>query len=185
MAKEITIARESGVSSLNAVRINSPHIMSSSPTKRKGKRRDRFLPDLQPQDIVTTHEEYEGGGSLTVSAERTNEGLASRSNMDVYRKEKRMSRVLAKNGHRIVLRQDDKSGETYDVTIDGRPADLKWVTSPKYMLKHAEKATTKQGAEKTIFMLDGKYKKFRGTIRRLRENGYHGYYIRGDKVYEY
>ena len=184
MASEVTIAREGNVKALNAERKASRR-PSASPTKRTGRRSDRLFPDLRARDIVETREAFDGGGSLVVTAERTNEGLASHSNMEVYRKEKQMSRTLARNGHRVVLRQDNKSGETYDITIDGRPADLKWVTSPRYMLDHAHKATAKQGAEMTIFMLDGKYKKFRGTIRKLQDNGYHGYYIRGDKVYEY
>lgn len=178
MAQEVSVAREGGVRALNAVRESLPRPLSLSPTKRSGKRSSRLLPELKASDIIDTSETFEGGGSLTVLAERTNEGLASKENMEVYRKEKAMSRALAKDGHNVVLRQDSKKGETYDITIDGRPADLKWCTSTKYMLSHAEKATTKQGAEMTVFMLDGKWRKFRGKIHDLSEKGYHGYYIK-------
>lgn len=174
--KEPQVARESGVRALNAVRESLPR--NPLQTKRSGKKSSRLYPELRARDIVDTHNTFEGGGSLTVLAERTNEGLASKENMEVYRKEKAMSTFLAKDGHNVVLRQDNKKGETYDISIDGRPADLKWVTSPKYMLGHAKKATTKQGAEMTVFMLDGKWRKFRETIHTLSQKGYHGYYIK-------
>ena len=183
MASEVYITSGGTRNAVNAIRERLPRPLT--PTKRKGSRNERILPDLKPQDIITTRENFEGGGSLTVLAERTNEGLASKSNIEVYRKEKKMSRILAKNGHEVTLRQSSKKGDTYDVDIDGGKADLKWLTSPKYMMKHAKKATTQQGAQKTIFMLNGRFGKYRGAIRKLQTKGYHGYYIRGEKVFEY
>ena len=166
---------------------SSTRMANFSPTTRIGKESKRLFPDLEAQDIVDTYETFENGGSLTILAERTNKGLSSRSNWDVYKKEKEMSRILAEDGHNVVLRESSKAGETYDITIDGIAADLKWVTSPKFMKAHAEKATTKQGAAMTVFMIDGKWKRFRGMVHDLSSTGYHGLYIRKNTgvVYTY
>jgi hypothetical protein len=44
-----------------------------------------------------------------------------------------MSKVFAKNGYKVELREGKQKGATYDVKIDGVKADLKSVSSANNM----------------------------------------------------
>ncbi len=75
--------------------------------------------------------------------------------MEKFLKEREMSRVIACNGHNVEYREENQvHGDTFDIFIDGIPADLKKLTSGAGDLhKHCRKAFKDQGAKKVVFSL--------------------------------
>jgi DNA-binding LacI/PurR family transcriptional regulator len=82
-----------------------------------------------------------------------------------------MSKVFAKNGYMIELREGKKAGDTYDVKINGFKADLKSVSSHNNIIRHAKKAINKQGAQMVFFEINEMDDRKRQALANLKRKG--------------
>ena len=93
-------------------------------------------------------------GYVVTSKERIMESQASNNEKKKFKKEMRMCKVLADNGHDVeYLRGVNRPvGQTYDIFMDGIKADLKCITGGAgNIVKYAKKTLTKQGGEAVVF----------------------------------
>ena len=77
-----------------------------------------------------------------IAKKRIEQAKKGKTEMKKFLKEREMSRVVARNGHNVEYREESQfSGDTFDIFIDGIPADLKKLTSGAGDLhKHCKKA---------------------------------------------
>lgn len=94
------------------------------------------------------------GGFLATHKQRIEAGTINKNERIKYQKEAEMCRVFARNGYRVEHQAEQPGISSPDVTIDGRPADLKRVSSHNNIVRHAVKAVKKQGAEEVLFQVD-------------------------------
>lgn len=88
-------------------------------------------------------------GTLYTSRERIGEGKLNKQEKAKFDKEHVMCRTLADNGHRVYYRESVEG--SFDIFMDGKPTDLKKVSSHNNIVKYAKKAVNKQGAEIVVF----------------------------------
>lgn len=119
-------------------------------------------------DVLKAWDEYESlgmewqkdyfngnnGGFLATHRDRKEAGEVNKNERKKYEKELEMCRVFARGGYRIEHLPEQPGVSSPDVTIDGRPADLKRVSSHNNIVRHAVKAVKKQGAEEVLFQVD-------------------------------
>lgn len=94
------------------------------------------------------------GGFLATHKQRIEAGSANKNERLKYKKEAGMCRVFAENGYRMEHQAEAPGVSSPDVLIDGKPADLKRVSSHNNIVRHAVKAVKKQGAEEVLFQVD-------------------------------
>lgn len=94
------------------------------------------------------------GGFLATHKQRIEAGAINKNERMKYQKEAEMCRVFTRNGYRVEHQAEQPGVSSPDVTIDGRPADLKRVSSHNNIVRHAVKAVKKQGAEEVLFQVD-------------------------------
>ena len=94
-------------------------------------------------------------GNLMIAKKRIEQAKKGKTEMEKFLKEREMSRVIARNGHNVEYREESQvHGDTFDIFIDGIPADLKKLTSGAGDLhKHCRKAFKDQGAKIVVFSL--------------------------------
>ncbi len=93
-------------------------------------------------------------GFVVTQKERIAEAEKSTNEGNKYKKEKRMTEVLANNGYDVeYLRGENRpSGQTYDILMNGIKADLKCINGGAgNIVKYASKAFKKQGADAVVF----------------------------------
>lgn len=107
-------------------------------------------------------------GNLMIAKERVEQAKKSKNEMDKFLKEREMCRVLAQRGNNIEYRKDVKTpGETYDIYMNGIPAELKEIkdgSGAGNIVKKARKALTEQGADIVIFSLPTKMREYREQL---------------------
>ena len=93
-----------------------------------------------------------GRGYVVTEKERIAEAYVSKNEEKKFEKEMRMCKVAADNGHRIEYLQgvNRPKGETYDITFDGIPTELKSTNSVGNIVQHIGKAVNKQGAHAVL-----------------------------------
>lgn len=96
-----------------------------------------------------------GHGYVVTEIERIKEANASKNEMEKYEKEMDMCKVAADNGHKIEYLQgvNRPKGETFDITFDGIPTDLKSTQSPGNLVQYVKKAYKEQGANAVFLEL--------------------------------
>lgn len=94
-------------------------------------------------------------GYVMTEKERIEEAKTSKNEKAKFKKEFNMCRVIADNGHKVEYLHgvNRTPGETYDITIDGTPAELKATSSHNNIEKYAKKAYREQGAQAIVFEL--------------------------------
>lgn len=100
-----------------------------------------------------------------------------------FKKEMSMCKVIADNGHDIEFLHGDgrTRGETYDIRLDGIPADLKCITGTgASMPKYAKHAFREQGAKIVIFELPSHDKSIYDMLKEA-----HRKYSKDGKIYFY
>ena len=128
--------------------------------------------------FIKTYFNRDNGGYVVTDALRKREqGSASKQEIAIYKKEKNMCIVFAKAGHTIVHRSAKSGDLTYDVIIDGQPADLKRTRSHNNMQKYASHATHDQGAKLVLFQFDAFTSEMQRELERLQRRGIHGMYF--------
>lgn len=95
-------------------------------------------------------------GYVMTEKERIAEAKASKQERKKYKKELNMCMVIADNGHKVEYLHgvNRPVGETYDITLDGTPAELKATSSHNNIEKYAKKAYREQGAKAIVFEFD-------------------------------
>ena len=90
---------------------------------------------------------------MATSWKRIEEARKSNQEKTKFEREHQICLVFAKEGHRIKHLPDRKPNEkgTYDVIIDDVKADLKKTKSTNNVIKYANRAINKQGAQVILF----------------------------------
>lgn len=135
------------------------------------------------------HFSYESpsGGSVTVNEQRIESSRKSKNERKKFDKEFAMCRVLADNGHTVVMLAETPGISSPDITLDGQKAELKSVScTSTHIVDYAIKATTKQGAEIVIFQTDRITAKFMEDIGKIKMRNIQGMYFQADgpELYE-
>ena len=98
--------------------------------------------------------------------------------------------TLAVGKHSVVYRESVQSkGNSYDIVLDGQPAELKKAKSANHIVGYAKKAVGEQGASIVVFEFEKDSKKVHEEIDKLKNRyGIHGFYFfsnRKHKIYEF
>ncbi|MCQ2959486.1 MAG: hypothetical protein MJ198_04775 [Bacteroidales bacterium] len=88
-----------------------------------------------------------------------------------------MCEILKLHGFHIEHLSDNKEEGTYDITLNGIPADLKRMTSSSNIVKNASYAIHKQNAQLIIFQFDKWDDSFREKVGVLKQKHIQGYYF--------
>lgn len=96
------------------------------------------------------------GGYLVTDLERIKKGRMNSSERGIFNKEQEISRVGANNGYKILhlSDKDRPAGQTYDVLLDGVPAELKSFSGAGAVERQIKDAIRKQGAELVLVRIE-------------------------------
>ncbi len=126
-------------------------------------------------------------GYVMTEKERITEAKASKQEKKKYKKELNMCMVIADNGHKVEYLHgvNRPVGETYDITLDGTPAELKATGSHNNIEKYAKKAFKEQGAKAIVFELEKRTSDIYEALNEAKRK-YPGlsiyFYFKNDKV---
>lgn len=121
---------------------------------------------------------------MVTSKERVKEGRRNSREREIFEKELAMCHTCAMNGHRVeyLSSANREKDATYDIILDGKPADLKSFTGTGAMIRQLKHALREQGAEVEIVELDNGSDLLYNKIIEARRKIEHGeiyYYIKG------
>lgn len=111
------------------------------------------------------------GGYLATHCDRSGAAEANKNERQKYEKEAEMCRVFARGGYRIEHKAETPGVSSPDVTIDGKPADLKRLSSHNNIVRHAVKAVRKQGAKEVLLQIDNMTDDVRRELSKLKKIG--------------
>lgn len=97
--------------------------------------------------------------------------------IEKYQKEHTMCLVLKQHGFRVEHLSDEKKDGTYDIHLNGIPADLKRLKGYSNIVKRAIHAIHHQKAQLIVFQFDGWSEKYRIEIENLKNYNIHGMYF--------
>ena len=117
------------------------------------------------------------GGYLVTQRKRIRESRKSKNEKAKYAKEHEMCLVLKTHGYKVEHLSDKKVEGSYDITINGIPADLKRMQGCTNIEKKAKHSIKKQGARCIVFQFDNWNENFRAEINNIQRKGIHGYYF--------
>lgn len=129
-------------------------------------------------------------GFVVTEKKRLEEAKASKNEKEKFKKEYRMCRVAADNGHRVeFLNGTERTpGQTYDIHLDGVATDLKATGSVGNIVKHARKAYKEQGAKAVLFEIQAPtptlFHKF-GEIKRKYDLKVYFYFAEQKVLFEF
>ena len=126
------------------------------------------------------------GGYLVIDRRRIVQGSINKQEIEKFEKERDMCIVLAKNGYTVEYLEDRQG--SYDIYLNGIPADLKSTSSHNNMVKYARKATREQGAKIVVFEFEKETDMMHAEIRRLQSKAIRGKYYfsrKKDIVYDF
>ena len=89
------------------------------------------------------------GGYLVIERERIAQSLMNKQEKAKFKREYAMCLTLAKNGYAVEYLKDKP--KSYDILLNGTPADLKKTTSHNHIIHYAKKAVYRQNADIVIF----------------------------------
>lgn len=93
----------------------------------------------------------DSGGYIVVDKQRLYKGNLNKQEKAKFDKEYGMCEVLAKQGHKIELVEEPSTKAFYDIMLDGKPAELKKLSSHNNIVKEAKKAIKNKGADVVVF----------------------------------
>ncbi|MCD8386271.1 MAG: hypothetical protein LUD17_05195 [Bacteroidales bacterium] len=113
-----------------------------------------------------TYFDHETGGYVVTHKDRIKSGKQSDNEWEKFMKEQDMAQDLAQQGHKVAHLSDlgRPKGQTYDILYDGKPADLKSVSSHNNIERYARHALRDQGAKIVIFRLETSVKQDKALI---------------------
>lgn len=91
------------------------------------------------------------GGYVIVNAGRYEQRLKSKQEQLNFDKEIEMSKVLATNGRRVILLDEDVRVSSPDILLNGKTAELKKLSSHNNIVKEAKDAVRKKNAKVVVF----------------------------------
>ena len=92
------------------------------------------------------------GGYLVIENQRIAQSKINKQEKEKFKKERNMCSVLAVNGYAVEYLKDVQG--SYDILLNGVPADLKKTESHNNIVGYAKKAVYRQGAKIVIFEFD-------------------------------
>ena len=127
------------------------------------------------------------GGYVVVNEMRQLKSQISKNETAKFEKEFGMTKVLAKNGYKIEMLNENSRESSPDIRIDGLLADLKRTSSHNNIVKYAKKATRNQGADLVLFQFEELTPEIRFEINILINMNIHGkYFVTGSNtLYEF
>lgn len=130
-------------------------LLSSQSDKRKKDNEEKNRAEFEKYPTDKWEHSYfseKGNGFVVTEKERIEEAKKSPNEKAKYDKEYKMCCVAADNGLKVEYLHGNgrKEGETYDVRLNGIPADLKSTNSVGDLVKHIRKAYRKQGAKAVL-----------------------------------
>ena len=131
----------------------------------------RRIEKYNEEEWERTYIAPKNNGLVVTQHERIKESKVHENELEKFKKELRMCKVLADNGHDIEFLHGENrpAGQTYDIRIDGIKADLKCITgSGSSIVKYAKTALTKQGGEAVVFELPSHTQKLYDAITEAR-----------------
>ena len=109
------------------------------------------------------------GGYLVIENQRIAQSRRNKQEKEKFEKERGMCIVLAKNGYAVEYLKDAQG--SYDILLNGIPADLKKTASHNNILAYAKKAVYRQGAKMIVLELEKETAHLRAELRELKEKG--------------
>lgn len=108
------------------------------------------------QEYVDTEGEHiffdeRTGGYVIASTGRYAQRLKSKQEQLKFDKELGMSKVLATNGRRVILLDEDVRVSSPDILLNGKTAELKKLSSHNNIVKEAKDAVRKKNAQVVVF----------------------------------
>lgn len=116
------------------------------------------------------------GGYLVIHKNRITASKINKNELQKFEKEYRMVKNLANSGYRIEMLEEVPRISSPDILFNGIKADLKSVSSHNNIIKYADDAINKQGAEIVVFEFTADTPKIREKIAELKRKGYKSYY---------
>ncbi|MCD8209072.1 MAG: hypothetical protein LUD72_14130 [Bacteroidales bacterium] len=117
------------------------------------------------------------GGYVVVNRKRLAKARKSSNEREKYETEFGIAKVYARNGHAIEMLEENPNVCSYDVLIDGRPADIKNTSKPNNIYNYGKEAVRKQGAEIVLFQFEKMTPHVMKELNNLSKKGIHGMYI--------
>ncbi len=151
--------------------------MQKRDKKYKGQRSCEKYKSYDPNVWSLEFFDKKTGGYVVVNRKRLANAAKYKKEGEKYEKEFMTVKVLALNGHAIEMMKEISGVTSPDVTINGVPAEIKCVKSAANMVRHARKATKKQGARIVLFKFEKMTPYVLKELKNLTERGIHGMYI--------
>ena len=96
------------------------------------------------------------GGYVVTHEDRIKSAAKSKNAKKVFMKEQDMAHDLAEIGHKIAHKSDESltKGRSYDVIMDGQPAELKSSKSHNHIEEYIRHAVKEQGAKLVVVRIE-------------------------------
>ena len=108
------------------------------------------------------------GGYVIANAGRYEQRLKSKQEQLKFDKEMGMCRVLATNGRRVILLDEDVRVSSPDILLNGKTAELKKLSSHNNILKEAKDAIRKKNAQFVVFEFEERTDAIWRELQKLR-----------------
>lgn len=108
------------------------------------------------------------GGYVIANAGRYGQRLKSKQEQLKFDKEIGMCRVLATNGRRVILLDEDVRVSSPDILLNGKTAELKKLSSHNNILKEAKDAIRKKNAQFVVFEFEERTDAIWRELQKLR-----------------
>jgi hypothetical protein len=139
------------------------------------------LQDLLSHKAHIWHAGYyaDNGGWLFTNRERIKQAAKNKQETAKYDKEYGQCSTLAKNGYKVEYLKDVE--KSFDIYLDGVPADLKKTSGHNNIVKSAKHATRNQGAKIVVFEFEKMNVNIREQLEKLKGRGIRvKYFIQGE-----
>jgi hypothetical protein len=114
------------------------------------------------------------GGYLVIEHQRIAQGKRNKQEKEKFEKEQDMCIVLAQNGYAVEYLKEAQG--SYDILLNGIPADLKKTASHNNIVDYAKKAVYRQGARAVVFEFKNNTKKIQEELDKVKKMKIRIYY---------
>lgn len=117
------------------------------------------------------------GGFVVAHKSRLENAALNKQEQAKFEKEKEMAMTFSHFGYKIEMLKEVPRISSPDVTINGIKADLKRVSGENNIVKYADKAIQKQGADAILFQFDTDSERVHLELLKLKRKGYKVFYF--------
>lgn len=151
----------------------TPEHIEDIKNMRYGRQMRRIEVEKIRQEYLDTKGEHiffdeRTGGYVIANAGRYEQRLKSKQEQLKFDKEIGMCRVLATNGRRVILLNEDVRVSSPDILLNGKTAELKKLSSHNNILKEAKDATRKKNAQFVVFEFEERTDAIWRELQKLR-----------------